>query len=210
MDFFKNIWDFIVNNAKSLWAGIVAGVVALLAFFGITFGGGDKPEVTTVPSSAVTTTAPTTTTTTAPGTTTTTPETTTEPEAVVDTFEFSLADIEALGLDEVAMTAHTINSVNSKSDYTIAGPKLKDVLEALGADMAAIGSGSSLGVVASDNLTKVYTFDSDWFMNDETVLALGRSDSPRLFPAPSVEFEDEMYVDNGLCVKYVCSLILTY
>jgi len=203
-NFFEWIWKFISENAMKVWAGIMTFIVAVFAWLNIATPGWLDDYTTAEPTTTVTeTTEPTA------SSTTTTTTTTTETQDPTWVKVISIADIEALGLSNVSITVTTINAANTITNTAITGPKMKEVLEALGADMSRITGSSTLAVVASDAPTE-YPYTNAMFMGDAAVLAMGRSDSPRLYPAPSVLFEGTMYVDNGLCCKYVQTLTLTY
>jgi len=188
-DFFIGIWDFIVLHAKNFWAGFVAVIVAILSFFGIRIGAGDPPPVTTTTTTAVvsTTKAP-------------------------QTWSVNLAIIQALGLPEVTKTVTTQNSFGTIKSYAAQGPKLKDVLTALGADMSALNSRSVLQVKCTDPSDPA-SADYNYFLigSDDSVFALSvggsTADAPRLFAA--VE-PGQTYTDSGKCVKLVDTLILNY
>ena len=201
-NFFGNAWGFIALHAKNVWAAIAAAIIAILSFFGIKGGDCLQPDRTTT-----TTTAIVTTTTTAATTTTT--EVTTKAPAQ---FTITPAQIEALNLDDITREVKTINSFGNPKYYSAVGPVLKDVLEALGADMSAINSGSTLTASCTDpDDSASATIDSYMILNDDTVLALtvggSTADAPRLFAADE---PGEDFTDSTKCVKMVDTLILNY
>ena len=175
---------------RQIWAFIVAAIVAVLSFFNINTGWINPPVTTTAP------------------TTTTTQATTKAPQ----TFTVSVAAIQALGLSEVSITVTTLNSFGTVKSYAIVGPKLKDVLAALGADMTAVNANSVLQVKCTDPSDPA-SADYNYFLinSNDSIFALtiggSAADAPRLFAA--VE-PGNTYSDSGKAVKMVDTLILNY
>jgi len=179
-----------MNFFKSIWAFIVAGLVAIFAFFNINLPGWLNEYTTTEP---------------------TTYSTITTIEAS-RTFTVSAASIKALGLSEVTKTVTTLNSFGTVKAYDVTGPTLKDVLGALGADMSAVNSKSVLQVKCTDPSDPAEASYSYFLINSgDTIFALAvngsAQDAPRLFAAVEA---GSTYSDSGKAVKMVDTLILSY
>jgi NAD(P)H-nitrite reductase large subunit len=117
-----------------------------------------------------------------------------------------------MGLGNVTKTVTTQNSFGTVKSYDITGPKLKDVLAALGADMAAVNADSVLQVKCTDPADPASANYNHFLINsNDSILALtvngSTSDAPRLFPA--VETGKE-YSDSSKAIKMVDTLALAY
>ena len=169
-------------------------------------------KATPVTTSATATATTTTTTATTATTTTTTTTTTTAATKAPRTWTISLSTIRALGLAEVRKTVTTLNSFGTIKSYDISGPKLKDVLAALGADMSAINGRSTLKAICG-NPSDPASADYNYFLinSNDSILALTvngtEDDAPRLFPAVEA---GSAHADSGKAVKMVDTLILSY
>jgi len=210
-----------MNFFKNIWAGIMAFFIAILSFFGIKVGDRPQPDhTTTAPATTITATTTTTTTTTAA---TTAPWTST----------FTAAQLQALGCTPYQnIEIHSYNSYGTFKPYIINGYRLKDILQALGADISAITSSSTLLTTANDgNKTPIA---GNLLTADETYLAMEYAEShnpgaaksstktPRLFPAANLVNPTDTrvpgsppvaigtYVDNSLCNGNIVSFTLTY
>jgi len=206
-DFFDWIWKFISDSAMKVWAIIATLLVAVISWFNIATPGWLDDYTTTVPTT--TTTATTAEPTTSSTTTTTTMVATTK---APQTWNVDLTTIQAWGLETVSMTVTTQNSFGTVKSYDVVGPKLKDVLERLGADMAAINAGSVVEAKCTDPADPASAaFNYFLITNDDTIVALtvggSAADVPRLFAA--VE-PGNVYSDSGKAVKLVDTLILNY
>jgi len=159
-----------------------------------------KPATTTTAASTTTTTATT-------ATTTTTQRQTLAPR----TFAISPASVQAMGLSNVSKTVTTLNDFGTIKSYEITGPRLKDVLAALGADMSAINNRSVLKVVDNGSKPSSADFNSFLINSNDTILALTidgfTADAPRMFAA--VE-PGSTYSDSSKAIKWVDTFILTY
>ena len=191
-------------------------------------------KTTTKPVTAktTTTTKPVTTVTTTTTTTTTKPTTTTaKPQAWTQTV--TMAQLQALGCTPYQnIEIHSYNSYGTFKPYIINGYRLKDILQALGANMSAITSSSTLLTTASDgNKTPIA---GNLITANATYLAMEYAEShnpgdaksstktPRLFPAANLVNPTDTrvpgsppvaigtYVDNSLCNGNIVSFTLTY
>jgi len=120
--------------------------------------------------------------------------------------------VQALGLGEVTKTVTTINDFGTVKSYAVSGPRLKDVLAALGADMAAVNSGSVLQVKCTNPADPASaSFNNSLINSNDTILALSingsAADAPRTFAA--VE-PGNSYSDSRKAIKMVDTLILNY
>lgn len=212
MEFFKNIWDFICEHAMKVWAFIATGLVAILTVLSINIPSFLQDYTTTKPTTTISTIAPTTADTTAATTT----------EAAPWGVTFTLEELEELGCElheDVDILSY--NSYGTKKPYTINAYVLKDVLEALGAEMDRISSEATLLATASDG--KSCTIPYALIISGESYLAVledgSASSMPRIFPAPSltnptntegVVVIEGTFVDNSLCNKSIASFTLHY
>ena len=106
----------------------------------------------------------------------------------------------------------TLNSFGTVKSYNVTGPRLKDVLAKLGADMSAINSNSVLEVKCTDPSDPASANYSYYLINsNDTIFALtiggSAADAPRLFAA--VE-PGNTYSDSSKAIKMVDTLILRY
>ncbi|MCL2107167.1 MAG: hypothetical protein FWH26_08975 [Oscillospiraceae bacterium] len=99
-------------------------------------------------------------------------------------------------------------SSGSDRTYIVDGAILIDLLEDLGADVAAINSASTLKVISSDGVFENYAYDM--IVSEGTLMSLyyvnyngstANTDIPRLFPETG---------SNNMAVKEVASMVLTY
>jgi len=186
-----------------------------------------KTTATTKPTTKPVTTVTTTTTTTTKPTTTTTAA----PQTWIRTITAAqLRELNCSLLQNIEI--HSYNSYGTYKPYLINGYRLKDVLQALGANMNAITSASTLLTTASDG-NKI-TITGNLITANETYIAMEYAEShtpgaaksssktPRLFPAANLVNPTDTrvpgsppvaigtYVDNSLCNGNVISFTLTY
>ena len=207
--FFTDIWNFIVTHALNIWAAIAAAIITVLSLFNIGAPGWLAKYTTTTPVTTIV-------------------ETTTKAPR---TFTISLTDLENLGC--TLRSNVEIRSYNSKGEekgYMLNGYRLKDVLQALGADISAIKSTSTLVAAEMAGTTVKYSAEitGDIITSDDSYLAIEYSEGvfaslsptatksgskcPRLFPAPNmtVSGQSGLWVNNGLCNSSTNTLVLTY
>ncbi|MCL2023126.1 MAG: molybdopterin-dependent oxidoreductase [Oscillospiraceae bacterium] len=157
---------------KSIISWIITGLIAIAVFLGNTFGVEvSLPEIST-----------------------TAPTVTTErvPNREAQTFPIDmdlindLVDNHGLEVHTYNMTVTFINGISTNRDFT--GVRLRDILEAIGADMAAMDSHTTLQALAEDGAVMTYAYSS--FMDDKTLIAWMENDeyttdAPRLCPGSS-------------------------
>jgi len=182
---------------RAILSWLVAGVMAVLSFFGGLFGigGGDKPEATVPqPTTAIVqpTEAPTTT------------QPTTLPAS--QTFSFTVESLQELGLTPHTLTMHSTDSIGREFTRVYTGVIVKEVLNAMGADISRLNSGSTLRVTASDGAN--LTYDYSVIISDLTLLAWDMDGSaqnpPRFAPGSTTG------VNHALFVQRVVSLTVNY
>jgi len=200
-----------MSSIGKFFAAILAFLVTIFAFvFPSLFG--SKPE----PPAPVTTTIAQTA---GGGTaTTTTTTTTTAPKAPLTVDGITLTQLEGLTCTLYTdVLIESYDSLANKKDYTITGYRLKDVLEALGFDMDSVTATSTL-LVADTTDPNNHSFtplSQALFMSDDSYIALSYTtakagECPRLFPAANLAIAGGTYVNNGMCIKAVDTLTLTY
>ena len=199
---------------KTIISWITAIVLAIVGFFGGLFGIGDKkPPEPTAPTTAVTAPATTEEPTTEPVTEEPTTEEPTEPELPASqTFQITLAGIQALGLEVYECPVVSLNSVGTSTNRVYTGVRVKDVLEALGANIAAINEDSTLTMTTTDNFPAP-EFDYDIIISDLTLLAwteLTLPSTTKPYTVPRFCPCGTTGVNEPLFIKQVNSITITY
>ncbi|MCL2023125.1 MAG: hypothetical protein FWG82_02000 [Oscillospiraceae bacterium] len=202
-------------------AWIMSILCAISAFFGGLFGlDCDKPDTVDPPTTVIVepTTQPTTESTTEP-----TAGTTQAPVAF-HSFDISPALIQGLidddTLDLVYEDFIAVSSSPQTRYYSAEGVVLLALLEALGADVDRIGSGSQLTVIATDSYGDTY-WGYDVITASNTLIALAVGNNTTGFPASMSTSNTPRFLPISLCgpdnvggtgsmVSLVGTLVITY
>jgi len=99
------------------------------------------------------------------------PTTAARPES--QSFTVSLAGVQALGLPTQSGVYSYLNSFGTVETRNYSGVRLEEVLEALGAKMYVLNSGSTVRVTSSDGASAVYTYAM--LLEYKTILAFDGS-----------------------------------
>ena len=149
------------------------------------------------------------------------------------TATFSVSQLNALGCTLYQdVEIHSYDSHGTFRPYMINGYRLKDILQALGADISAVTNASTLLTTASDNYQ--ITIPGSLITANESYLAMEYAEShtpgaaksasraPRLFPAANLVDPTDTrvpgsppvaigtFVDYSLCNSNIVSFTLTY
>jgi len=121
------------------------------------------------------------------------------------TFTFTMADLEAFGLQDYTEVMDYENSYGTIEQRTYVGWRLKDVLGALGADLSALDGGSTLLAVAADDVEVTYGYGL--IVSDVTLLAFINEKGAQL-TVPRLCTGDNYIA--GMWLKDVVSLTVNY
>jgi len=198
-----------MSIGKSILVWIMTGLIAVAAFFCNIFGltPPTMPDCLTEPTTAIVTTVTTTTT-----TTTKAPQTFTVDATIIQNFITS--NPESFVEGQVCSLQPTPPSGSTTVDdrvYIVDGVILIDLLEHLGADIAAINPGSILTIMPSDGPAYAADYNYARITARTTLISLAYTDYTDAPHKPGdVPRSFIITGPNGLAVKTVSSLTLKY